>query len=322
VAVSKSKPTQDSLHGEERFRNLVETTSDWVWELDEGCVYTYVSPRVRDILGYEPDEILGKRPFDLMPPAEAVRVAGVFEPIAAARMPFHALENVNLHRDGHLVVLETNGVPFFDPGGEFRGYRGIDRDITEGKRRLDDLAHGLNNLLTIITGYSQLAQSRIQPHEPLAKEIREIKQAADQAAALLPQLLAARRKLAAGPEAPARATILLVDDDPSVLRMVQRALSEHGYHVVQASSAEEALQLSGTCEDAIHLLVTDVTMAGMSGGQLAQQLTAARQDLRVLYISGYAGATFAIEAGATFLAKPFTPEALMRKVQEALEQAK
>jgi len=316
--VSKSKPAQESPQGEERFRNLVETTSDWVWEVDEGCVYTYVSPRVRDILGYDPGEILGKRPFDLMPPAEATRVAELFEPIAAARVPFHTLENVNLHRDGRLVVLETNGVPFFDSDGEFRGYRGIDRDITERKRRMDDFVHGLNNLLTIITGYSQLAQTRIRTDEPLAKEIREIKQAADQAAALLPQLLAARRKLAAEPEAPPSATILLVDDDRAVLGMVHRVLSEHGYRVVKASSAEEALQLSGSCEDAIRLLVTDVTMTGMSGNQLAQQLMASRKDLRVLYISGYTGAAFAMQPGATFLAKPFTPEALMQKVREAL----
>ena len=319
MRVSRSKPTQESLHAsEERFRNLVETTSDWVWEVDEGCVYTYASPRVRDILGYDPHEILGKKPFDLMPPAEAARVAGIFKPIAAARVPFHALENVNLHRDGSLVVLETNGVPFFDSGGEFRGYRGIDRDITERKRQTDDLVHGLNNLLTIITGYSQLAQSRIQPHEPLAKEIHEIKQAADRAASLLPQLVAASRKRAAGPESPARTTILLVDDDPAVLRMVHRALYEHGYDVVQASSAEEALRLSGTREDAIHLLVTDVTMTGLSGNQLAQRLMAARENLRVLYISGCTGDAFALQPGAGFLAKPFTAEALIRKVREAL----
>jgi len=53
---------------EERYRILVETVSDWVWEVDVNVVYTFVSPKVRDLLGYEPGEVLGKTPFDLMPP--------------------------------------------------------------------------------------------------------------------------------------------------------------------------------------------------------------------------------------------------------------
>ena len=52
---------------EERFRGLVESTSDWIWQVDQNAVYTYVSPKVKDILGYEPEEVLGKTPFDLMP---------------------------------------------------------------------------------------------------------------------------------------------------------------------------------------------------------------------------------------------------------------
>ena len=57
----------------ERFKNLVEASSDWVWEVDERAIYTYASPKIRDILGYEPSEVLGKTRFDLMPPEEAER---------------------------------------------------------------------------------------------------------------------------------------------------------------------------------------------------------------------------------------------------------
>ena len=119
---------------EERFRSLVETTTDWFWEVDENAVYTYSSPKIRDILGYEPEEILGKTPFALMPPEEADRVAHIFAPYATSRRPFKLLENTNVHKDGHLVVLETSGLPIFDVKGVFRGYRGIDRDITERKQ--------------------------------------------------------------------------------------------------------------------------------------------------------------------------------------------
>jgi PAS domain S-box-containing protein len=119
---------------EKKYRTLVEAMHDWVWEIDEHGVYTYASPRVREMLGYEPGEVLGKTPFDLMQPEEAERLGAVFSAIVAARKPIHLLENINLHRDGTLVVLETSGTPVIDEHGRFRGYQGIDRDITERKR--------------------------------------------------------------------------------------------------------------------------------------------------------------------------------------------
>ena len=128
----------------DRYRQLVESTSDWLWEVDENAVYTYSSPRVRDLLGYEPHEVLGKTPFEFMPRKEAERVGAMFGPIAARQEAFSGLENTNRHKQGHLMVLETSGVPVFDASGTFRGYRGVDRDITERKRiseRLAQLAH-------------------------------------------------------------------------------------------------------------------------------------------------------------------------------------
>ncbi|MDE3246182.1 MAG: PAS domain S-box protein, partial [Acidobacteriota bacterium] len=119
---------------ESKFRDLVETTSDWVWEVDEKGAYTYCSPRMRDLLGYEPQELIGKSPFDLMPAAEAARVSAIFAQFVADRMPLVGLENINLCKDGREVILETSGIPVFDAQGVFKGYRGIDRDITERKR--------------------------------------------------------------------------------------------------------------------------------------------------------------------------------------------
>ncbi|WP_198161120.1 PAS domain S-box protein [Anabaena sp. CA = ATCC 33047] len=129
------KQTQIALQeSEERFRNLVEATSDWVWEVDENIIFTYVSPKVKDILGYEPQELIGTSPLELLPPEEVERVAQVFEPIATAQQPFKCLENINIHKNGHLVILETSGVPIFNAEGKFCGYRGIDRDITTRKQ--------------------------------------------------------------------------------------------------------------------------------------------------------------------------------------------
>ena len=121
----------------ERFKALTENTSDWIWEIDENAIYTYASPRVKELLGYEPEEVIGKTPFDLMSPEEAERVSEEFGRIAKDRIPFSGLENTNLHKDGHYVVLETSGVPILDACGHFRGYRGIDRDIT-ARREIEE----------------------------------------------------------------------------------------------------------------------------------------------------------------------------------------
>jgi rsbT co-antagonist protein RsbR len=113
---------------------LVDVTNDWIWEVDANAVYTYVSPKIRDFLGYEPEDAIGKTPFDFMPPDEARRVGKVFGSFVSAAQPFKQIENVNLHRDGRRVVLETSGVPLLDEGGKLRGYRGVDRDITARRR--------------------------------------------------------------------------------------------------------------------------------------------------------------------------------------------
>jgi PAS domain S-box-containing protein len=125
--------TLELQHSKERFRNLVETSSDWVWEVDELGAYTYASPQIKNLLGYSPEEVLGKTPFDLMPPDEAQRVLNEFMKFVSVQAPFECLENTNLHQDGRLVILETSAVPIFDADGKFCGYRGMDRDITVRK---------------------------------------------------------------------------------------------------------------------------------------------------------------------------------------------
>ena len=119
---------------QQRYRALVETTSDLIWEVDENAIYTYCSPKVKDILGYSPDQVLGRTLFDFMPNDKSKSVAGLFQEIINRRKAFAGLENVNRHKAGHEVVLETSGVPLFDDNGKFVGFRGIDRDITKRKQ--------------------------------------------------------------------------------------------------------------------------------------------------------------------------------------------
>ncbi|MBJ6751325.1 PAS domain-containing protein [Geomonas anaerohicana] len=134
--VTRQKQVEGALReSEKRFKALVEVTSDLVWEVDGNGVYTYVSPKVFDLLGYTVEEVVGKTPFDLMPRHEADRLLMIFAELAARQEPFHNLENINIRKDGKQVLLETSAVPIFDADGVFCGFRGIDRDITHRMSR-------------------------------------------------------------------------------------------------------------------------------------------------------------------------------------------
>ncbi|MBT8349870.1 MAG: PAS domain S-box protein, partial [Deltaproteobacteria bacterium] len=124
---------------EQRFRDLTESTSDWIWEVDRKGKYTYSSPKVKELLGYEPMEVIGKTPFDFMLSEERNRVSDIFSNIVSAQKQFDSLVNTNLHKKGYPVVMETSGVPIFNTKGEFFGFRGIDRDITERHKAEDTL---------------------------------------------------------------------------------------------------------------------------------------------------------------------------------------
>ncbi len=138
IDITAAKQAQaDLVASHDRYRSIVECAHGWVWEVDAKGVYTYSSPQVLDVLGYAPSEVLGKRPFDFMPPEEAVRVEREFRAIADERRSFRVLENVNRHKDGRLVILETNAEAILDGEGQLIGYRGMDLDITERKKAIE-----------------------------------------------------------------------------------------------------------------------------------------------------------------------------------------
>ncbi|HEY9200077.1 MAG TPA: PAS domain-containing sensor histidine kinase [Gammaproteobacteria bacterium] len=189
-------------HSEPRYRELVESTSDWIWEVDHQGVYTYVSPGVTQLLGYQPDEVLGRTPFDFMPREEAQRVQQIFQQqYASQQKAFDGLININLHKNGQQVVLETSGIPVNDEDGNLQGYRGIDRDITQrvkidqkllrAKQEaeyashaksefLSHMSHELRTPLNAILGFAQIldmnAHKFDQQHQ---QNIREIMHAGD-----------------------------------------------------------------------------------------------------------------------------------------------
>ena len=209
--ITERKAGEEALRAsEQRFRSLVETTSDWVWETDEDGLYSYSSPKVKEILGYEPLEVIGKSPMDFMPPEEADRVRAEVAGPMAARDPISGVENVNVRKDGRRVVLETSGVPIFGDDGEFLGYRGIDRDVTERRnveeqllqsQRMDAIgnlaggvAHDFNNLLQAMLTNALLLRERAADAERVRELARHLEEEIMRGGALTRQLLVFSRR--------------------------------------------------------------------------------------------------------------------------------
>jgi PAS domain S-box-containing protein len=123
----------------QRFRDIARVSADWIWEIDAHARYTYVSEGVKALLGYAPEDVLGKTPFDFMSTDAARHLTEAFGNFVAAKTPFRDLENIVLAKEGTAHITLTSGEPILDPQGNLLGYRGIDRDITERKRAEEQL---------------------------------------------------------------------------------------------------------------------------------------------------------------------------------------
>ena len=120
-------------------------------------------------------------------------------------------------------------------------------------------------------------------------------------------------------------TVLLVEDDDIVRNLCVRVLEELGYRVLRASNGTEAIALSRKHGDRIDLLMTDVVMPGMNGGELATQLILHHPEMKILFTSGYTEDVIVhhgvLDDGVSFIGKPYSPTALAMKIREVLEKA-
>jgi PAS domain S-box-containing protein len=159
---------QELKENEVRLRDIASNAFAWIWEIDATGRYIYSSPVVKQILGYEQDEILGKYFYDFFHPdkkAELKRAA--FEALGR-QQPFREFINRNITKNGKAVVLSTSGVPIFDGNGYFSGYRGADTDITQSYEAELALRTSEENLKSLMESASNFAVYRLvsDDHSP------------------------------------------------------------------------------------------------------------------------------------------------------------
>lgn len=209
--ITESKQAEMALReSEARFRQIADLAGEWIWEQDAEGRYLYSSSAVAEILGYYPEEILGKYYYELFTPEDRQRTAPIARQMIARKEGFRNLVNRYQHKDGHEVFTESSGAPILDDQGKVLKWRGVDHDITERKRfedalRLRDRAIEASSVGIIIT-------DALQPNYPILYANPAFVKITGYA---LEELLGKNPRILQGP-----------DTDPEAIETIRQAIKE------------------------------------------------------------------------------------------------
>ena len=174
--VTLQKQAEATLReSENKYRSIVETSPDIIWEIDASGRFTFMSRKICDLLGYRAEDLIGKPFLSLLPPDQANGAKQIFEKHISAVRGLVTLEVIAQHADGHRVAMEIRSAPATDDDGHLTGFRGITRDITEAQRAAASLeqARKKMNLLNTVTFQDiQSAVFSLTAYHILIKQIR------------------------------------------------------------------------------------------------------------------------------------------------------
>ncbi len=147
IDITEHRVAEDALRlRESEMRAIVETSREWIWAIDEQGVHTYSNPAIKEILGYAPAELIGRRATDFMHEDDRKTIEESLPKWVAAKQRWSNLVIRWRHKDGSYRILESNSVPILNERGECKGYRGTDRDITERKKAEAELQRAFSEI--------------------------------------------------------------------------------------------------------------------------------------------------------------------------------
>lgn len=165
----KKKAEQALKESELRFKQVSECAGEWIWEVDANGLYTYSNPPVTNIIGYKPEELVGKKYFyDLFVPEEKEKLKKIGMQKFAKKEIFTKFVNTIIHKNGQEVIVETSGLPILDKDDNLLGYRGADIDITAQKVAQQILESQKDNL-------QQTVVKKIKDLDFMKKEVADAK---------------------------------------------------------------------------------------------------------------------------------------------------
>ena len=204
--ITDQKRAEDALEeSRKRYQYLVESINEIVWEIDATGRFTYLSPNIEKLIGYQQAEMIGKLSHEYMWAINMEELKGCFSDSFSSQHPFVAIEGIIVHKRGVHLSVEVSGNPFYIKEGHFGGYRGIMRDISEIKTLQEEMiknqklesigtlaggvAHDFNNLLMSILGYIGLAKLNAQQEMIVERSLSKAEESCMRAKEIAQRLL-------------------------------------------------------------------------------------------------------------------------------------
>jgi len=204
--ITEQKRAEDALEeSRKRYQDLIESINEIIWEIDATGRFTYLSPNIEKLIGYQQAEMIGKLPHEYMWAMNMGELKGRFSDSFATHSPFDSVTGIIVHKRGVHVAVEVSGNPFYVKEGHFGGYRGVMRDISEIKKLQEEMiksqklesigtlaggvAHDFNNLLMGILGYIGLAKLNAQQEMVVERSLSKAEESCVRARELAQRLL-------------------------------------------------------------------------------------------------------------------------------------
>ena len=327
---------------------LLDSLPGFAFLKDNNLAYITANKIFCHMVGKTKSELAGKTDADLFPPDREQKYRLVEEIILFGEEPYFELEE-EINQNDKKIILTTKKVPLKDSKGTVIGLICLGFDITERKdlenrlrqfqkmesigKLAGGIAHDFNNILGIIAGYTELAMNDAEGNEEVCSKLEHSLKATKRGKELIQQILAFSRhdgqeinKALLPDKRRGNETILLVDDEATLLKVEKEILESLGYIVEIHSSSVDALKLFSQKPDKYDLIITDYIMPQMTGIELSREIFKIRNNMPVILCTGFdevlSREQLEKESIKMLVLKPFTLNEITEKIRLVLDEQK